>query len=244
MITTRKADFDRTRSEVERINLSYEERRKRFQQKQIYSIFNPGHLYILQQRQRAVISMLRKEGFQSLNETSILEIGCGYGGVLREFLSFGASLKMVLGVDLLRWRVEQAKREMPSLPVVQADGQRLPYRENSFDIVVQFTVFTSILENSMKQAIAEEMLRVVKPTGMILWYDYWLNPTNPETKGIRRSEVRSLFPDCIFRFKRITLAPPLSRWLAKYSWISCEFLESLRFLNTHYLASIRPAGTQ
>ncbi len=147
-------------------------------------------------------------------------------------------------MDLLRWRIEGAKRELPSVSVVQADGRHLPYREKSFDLVMQFTVFTSILETSMRRAFASEMLRVVQPAGMILWYDYWLNPINHEVRGIRAKEVRSLFPNCKFRFKRITLAPPLTRWLAKYSWIGCHFLESLRILNTHYLVAIRPGVKQ
>ena len=35
----------------------------------------------------------------------------------------------------------------------------------------------------MKQAVAEEMLRVLKPQGLILWYDYHVN--NPWNKDVR-----------------------------------------------------------
>lgn len=49
------------------------------------------------------------------------------------------------------------------------NAENLPYEDESFDIVMQFTVFTSILDSEMKQNIAREMLRVIKPDGIILW---------------------------------------------------------------------------
>jgi hypothetical protein len=46
---------------------------------------------------------------------------------------------------------------------------------------------------------------------MILRYDFRLNPTNPQTRGIRPKEIKRLFPGCAFEFHKITLAPPLAR---------------------------------
>jgi hypothetical protein len=74
----------------------------------------------------------------------------------------------------------------------------------------------------------------------------WLNPANPQTRGIRPVEIRRLFPGCHFTFERITLAPPIARRLASFSWGLCMFLESLKIFNiipfgdTHYLVSMRP----
>jgi hypothetical protein len=91
----------------------------------------------------------------------------------------------------------------------------------------------------MKAKIASEMLRVVSEKGLILWYDFWLNPTNPQTRGIRPAEIKQLFPGCNYEFLRITLAPPIARRLAPISWGLCLFLESIKILNTHYLVAIR-----
>ena len=64
----------------------------------------------------------------------------------------------------------------------------------------------------MKQAIAREMLRVLKPQGSILWYDFFMdNPRNSNVRGIGRRELASLFPDCRIWLRRVTLAPPLAR---------------------------------
>jgi hypothetical protein len=84
------------------------------------------------------------------------------------------------------------------------------------------------------------MSRVVRPGGAILWYDFWLNPVNRQTRGIRPSEIRSHFPRCRFSFERITLAPPLARRLVPLTWTGAQLVEKLRLFNTHYLAIIRP----
>ena len=105
---------------------------------------------------------------------------------------------------------------------------------------MQFTVFTSILDYSMKQKIAQEMLRVLKPDGIIIWYDYWISkPTNPDVKGVGKQEIKKPFPNCKFEFYRITLAPPIARVLVPVSWILCELLEKLKIFNTHYLEVIK-----
>jgi len=52
-------------------------------------------------------------------------------------------------------------------------------------------------------------------------------------------EIQSLFPGCDVRLKRITLAPPLTRRVAPYSWLVCYLLSKVPFLCTHYLGVIR-----
>src|SRR6185503_5514590 len=99
---------------------------------------------------------------------------------------------------------------------------------------------TSILVDSVRQKIASEMLRVVKPAGTILWYDFFYdNPQNPNVRGISRREVRKLFPNCNIELLAITLAPPLARRLVPLSWLAAAALERLRVLNTHYIGAIR-----
>jgi ubiquinone/menaquinone biosynthesis C-methylase UbiE len=171
----------------------------------------------------------------------ILEIGCGNGAVLNEYSFFGAASSRLFGIDLLSDRIQIAHADLPKLPLSCADAQYLPYRSNSFDLVLQYTVFSSILDMKVKMQIAQEILRVIrKPGGLILWYDFWINPTNPQTHGIRPAEIRALFPQCSFTFRKITLAPPISRLLAPGFWFFCLLLENLRILNTHYLVAICP----
>jgi len=144
------------------------------------------------------------------------------------------------GIDLLADRIETAKKLSPHLNLYLGSATDLPFEDKFFDIVIQFTVFTSILDYSMKQKIAKEMLRVLKPDGIIIWYDYWISkPTNPDVKGVGKQEIKKLFPNCKFEFHRITLAPPIARLLVPISWMLCELLEKIRIFNTHYLAIIK-----
>ena len=225
--------------DVRRLKEEYGRRRQDAAYHCKYSIFNPGQLFMLQSRQRNLLEALNQTGITDLADKSILEVGCGGGGVLREMLALGADPGLLYGVELLPYRCVDAKRNLPWASITQADGRFLPFESSRFDLLLQFTMFTSILDAAVKQCIAEEMLRVLRPDGVIVWYDFWLNPTNPQTKGIRLSEIRNLFPGCTVLAQKITLAPPIVSRLIRFSRLFCEILEAIKIFNTHYLALIK-----
>ena len=206
-----------------------------------YSPVNASYLFAIHGRQRALLNRLRSERLWPLDGKSILEVGCGNGGVLMELLGFGADPRRLHGVDLLAERVAMARERLPHLPMSCASGSHLPYPDSTFDLVLQFTVFSSILDRGICYTVANEMERILRPGGAIVWYDFWINPINKQTRGIRPGEIRKYFPGSRFTFDRITLAPPLARRLVPLSWTGARVLENLRFLNTHYLVIIRPS---
>jgi len=206
-----------------------------------YSWFSPGHLFLLQERERRLLALLKQHGFAQLDTKKILEIGCGTGYWLREFIKWGARPENVVGVDLLPDRVAEAKQLCPTAVTVQCgSAAQLAFFDATFDLVLQSTVFTSVLDSGMKQQIASEMLRIVKGDGLILWYDYHVdNPWNPDVRGVKKQEVYQLFPGCRIELQRVTLAPPLARWLAPRSWLTAHLLEKIPFLCTHYFGVLR-----
>ncbi|MCE9644901.1 MAG: class I SAM-dependent methyltransferase [Chloroflexi bacterium] len=226
--------------DLARLRDEYEDRKRRFAGRDLYSWFNQAHLFAIHQRQRGVLGILKQNGFTDLAERSILEVGCGAGGVLTEYLGFGARPENLHGVDLLLDRLHLAGQILPGSGMINADGQTLPYPSRTFDLVLQSTALSSVLDSTIRHKICFEMARVLKPDGMIIWYDFWLNPANPQTRGIRPAEIRSLFPNCTFQFRKITLAPPLARRVVPISWGLALLLEGFRVLNTHYLVAIRP----
>ncbi len=228
-------------SEQRRLRAAYAAREAASGQRERYSLFNPTQLFFVQQRSREVLALLRHAGFEDLSFLRLLEIGCGSGGVLIEFLGYGLFGGYAHGIDLLEDRLQAARRRLAGLSLQCADGQYLPYPASSFDLVLQFTAFSSILDPGIRSRAASEMMRVLhKPQGCIMWYDFWLNPTNPQTRGVRPAEVRQLFPDCQIQFRRVTLAPPLARLIVPISWQLAELLEKARLFNSHFLALIRP----
>jgi len=226
-------------NDLARLRSEYEDRKKRFAHSDIYSLFNRPNLFTVQQRQRDILSGLKRAGVTNLADKRILEMGCGDGGVLIEFLNFGARPENLFGIDYLADRLANARGQLPLSPFTNADGSHLPFPSASFDIVMQFTALSSILDSNLRHNISSDMLRVLRPSGLILWYDFWLNPTNKQTHGIRPSEIKRLFPGCRYEFHKITLAPPIARRSVPVSWILALFLENLKIFNTHYLALIR-----
>ena len=226
-------------NEAERIKKAYNKRK--IQQKgKLYSYFNKGNLYIVQSRERIILDLLREFNFSKLSDKKILDIGCGDGGELRNFIKYGAKPNHLYGIELLEDRIEIAKDVNPNINFRCGNALNLPYQDESFNIVAQFTVFTSISKKGIKKDIAKEMLRVLKKEGIIIWYDFsYNNPRNPDVKGIKKKEVVNLFPNCKFTFKRVTLAPPIVRFIAPRSWLLCYLFEKLSFLCTHYLVIIR-----
>lgn len=226
-------------NDLARIKATYDHRDSQPNLLSKYSYFNQAYLYTIQQRQRAILREIKALGKQNLSDLSILEVGCGKGGVLLEFLNYGASSKRLIGSDLIFHRLEEAKSNLSGMQFCCADGQSLPFRDHSFDLLLQFTVFSSILDSQIKLNIAKEMIRVLKDDGAIIWYDFWTNPLNSETKGIKTKEIKQLFPNSTLNVSKITLAPPLTQRFINISWVFCWILEKTRILNSHNLVIIQ-----
>ncbi len=226
-------------NDLDRLRDEYEDRKTRLAGKDLYSFFYAPYQFAIQQRQRALIQALKRLGLASLKGKRILEVGCGSGGVLLEYQLLGAEPENLFGIDLLHDRLVEAHHKLPLSGVSCADGQHLPFPDRSFDLVLQYTAFSSVLDEKIKQQMAADMLRVLRPGGAVLWYDFWLNPTNPQTRGIRPAEIKSLFAGCSVSVSKITLAPPIARRLVPLSWGLAALFESFRLLNSHYLAVIQ-----
>jgi ubiquinone/menaquinone biosynthesis C-methylase UbiE len=229
---------DLSAAEEARIRAAYA---KREQEDARYSWFNRAYQFMAQQRERRVLAVLDRFGLAALKSKTILEVGCGTGQWLRDSIKWGARPENITGIDLLLDRAKRARELCPPAVGIQcASAAQLPFCSEKFDLVLQATVFTSILDEELKYQVAAEMLRVVKFDGLILWYDYHVsNPWNKDVRGVKRRQIYQLFPSCRIDLERITLLPPLARILAPYSYLSCYFLEKVPLLCTHYLGVIR-----
>jgi SAM-dependent methyltransferase len=228
--------------ELNRIRSEYNRRRNDLRLQGHYSLFNNAQLFLLQTRERLLLKLLKQHQLHDLRRAAILDLGCGNGHQLLCLTRYGANPANLYGVDLLPDRLREAAGRMPRSGLAQADGGHLPFPKGRFDLIFQFTVFSSILDTSLKQQVAGEMLRLLRARGSIIWYDFWANnPSNPHVKGVSPPEIKALFPNCIFDFHRVTLAPPLARRIVPISWLLAEMLAKIPWLLTHYLAFIRKA---
>lgn len=191
--------------------------------------------------ERRLLTALRRAGLWPLATRRILDVGSGSGQWLRRLIAWGAEPSRAAGIDLLRERVSSGATLSPrTLGLACASAAALPFRSSSFDLVSQFTVFTSILDPEFRRRAADEMVRVLRPDGAILWYDFCVaNPRNPDVRPVKAAEIRDLFAGCSVALERVTLAPPLARLVAPRSRSLCALLNLLPPLRTHYLGVIR-----
>jgi SAM-dependent methyltransferase len=206
-----------------------------------YDYWKPHNLYIYQARERAFLDVLRRANYLPLVGRDVLDVGCGDGTLLSELLRYGAEPSRLHGVDLLSERVDKARERLPGALIDLGDAQTLDFPDARFDLVLGFTLLSSVTDSEARRRVAAEMLRVAKPGGRIVLYDFWINPTNRRAHPIGRSEVRRLFPEHDIEFRDATLAPPIVRLLAHRPGgrLALSLLEVIPFLQTHYVASVR-----
>lgn len=98
--------------------------------------------------------------------TTVLDVGCGTC-VLEEMMR-GESV--TVGIDLSDGMVRagQRKRIPRVTSLLRSDGERLPFREASFDAVVSCYV----VKYCSQDLLVSEMARVLKPGGRLVVYDF------------------------------------------------------------------------
>ena len=211
-----------------------------------YSALNPDVWQTLQERQRAMLALFARAGVRNVGGLKLTEVGCGAGGNLLELLRIGFAPEHLTGLELLPERHMQARRVLPAATSVwQGDAADAPVEAASQDIVLQSTVFSSLLDDAFQQRLADAMWRWLRPGGAVLWYDFTVdNPRNPDVRGVPLRRVRELFPLACIAHRRVTLAPPLARRVARVHPALYTAFNVLPLLRTHVLAWIaKPIST-
>ena len=205
----------------------------------VYSPLNKSAFFMIQRRQRLIRAILAKR-YADLSQLKLLEIGCGSGQWFTEFQTFGFRVENLSGIELDESRVKDAKKRIIGADIRSGNAASLPWQDNSFDIVFQSTVFTSIPDEDVQKKAAKEMMRVCKDDGFILWYDFMYNsPSNSNVKGVKKHQVKDLFHPWDCKVQKITLAPPIARRVIPISWLAAELIETAcPFLRTHLMVQI------
>lgn len=239
MDETPDSDWERTRQrEAERVRGAYTARNARNVGSR-YSLTSTANLMAVQERERYLLGQFARRGW-STADIDCLDVGCGSGGELARLIAYGADPRRLHGIDLRNEAIAKAMSRLPLCDLVTGDASEMPYATSSMDVVMQLTVLSSILDEEVRRRVAAEMIRVCRPSGLVVSYDFSINPTNPDTRGLGRDEIRRLFPSCQVRIHGVTLAPPVARLIAPRSRLLAALLGALPLLRTHLIAFVAP----
>lgn len=246
-------------AEVARIERAYE-RRDAADEAAPYRYSSPAYTFYIQLLEWAVLDALRCARID-LESADALEVGCGSGYFVNRLVEFGA--RSATGIDLMPGRIDAARRRYPTHRFECANAAELPLPDNSYDLVVQFTCLSSVLEANLRREMAVEMWRVLRPGGAVLSYDL-REPTLPvrlmralgartrvepnddaetPTTGISEQQLALLFPQGELSYRPSGLAFGLCR-LAAHSPMLARALAQLPPLREHAIAVIsKPHAT-
>ena len=103
----------------------------------------------------------------------VLDVGCGTGAFAGALRPLGYE---TYGVDASLGMLTEASRDGRA-EVVVGRGERLPFQRGSFDLAITIATLHHITDPVRIARTLAEMLRVVRPGGMVVVWDH--NPKNP-----------------------------------------------------------------
>lgn len=134
------------------------------------------------------IDFMEKTGLFN-SQKNILEIGSGKGGLTRYLSQLGHD---VTGIDLDFQAIKDGRKENGDLPILLASGDTLPFKDQSFDIVISFDVFEHIPDSDKHLS---EVARVLKPDGYYILQtpNKWTNVLFETIRFTRKFGIRNAF---------------------------------------------------
>ncbi|WP_455757108.1 class I SAM-dependent methyltransferase [Sulfurimonas sp.] len=105
-----------------------------------------------------------KEHYNLSKDSKILDVGCAKGFMLYDFKKLIPGIT-VKGIDISEYAIENAKEEVKS-DLQVADARKLPFDDNSFDLVISITTLHNLNKDDMKIAL-KEIMRVTKKDAFI-----------------------------------------------------------------------------
>lgn len=200
----------------------------------------PGRRWMMRELSDALLDLLSKRFDHSLSDCRILDVGCAHGAMLGWLEEQGAQATNLVGVGLLPNQIEVGRRRHPAFVFLESNAERLPFPDSSFDMVLVFTVFSSILDDSTARNVARTITRVLKRDGVVMWYDIRYPSPNRNVRAMTKTGIRRLFPGFSICLSSLTLILPLGDALGRFADATYLALSKIPFLRSHYLGLLSP----
>ena len=121
---------------------------------------------------------IAKKYLGNTRNLSVLDLGCGVG-LTDRFLN--TEFRKLYGIDISEGIIEKAALTNPSVCYQVYDGKRIPFTEESMDIVFTVCVMHHISPSVWLDMI-REFHRVLKKGGLLVIFEH--NPFNPLTRRV------------------------------------------------------------
>jgi len=117
------------------------------------------------------------------SQARILDHGCGYGRLIDQLS--GAGYRNVVGMDFSEKMLTKCRSQFPNLTLVRNDGRTLPFCDRAFDAVLLFAVLTCIPSDDDQRILLVEVMRVLRPGGILYISDLLINT---DVRNVERYE--------------------------------------------------------
>jgi ubiquinone/menaquinone biosynthesis C-methylase UbiE len=224
---------DSHRGSVNRVYSGYARSRRK---RRAWAADNPGNAAI---RAELLDHLLRLGGPEIDGTGRILDMGCGRGWWLRSLVEAGVEPGRLHGIDIQPERVGAARETVPGAEIQVGDARNLRASDESFALVIQLTLLSSLgSHRAIREALGEGM-RVLAPGGLLLIYEPRVpNPLNRHTLMLSDEDLDAagLTPR---EQLTLTVVPAVARRLGRRTPERYERLARLPFLRTHRLIAYR-----
>ena len=165
---------DRTQNNEVEIRLRGYERGDHDYTKARYTL--PSMKYYAQLRTNKIVGIIRR-AFHSRDSLSIIDVGCGTGVLLKTLIR-ELGTNSYVGLDFSEQMLRNSvldPNELTRVEMLRGSAFDLPFKDNTFDIVIS-TRFIHQYSDQLKKKLICEFQRVLKPGGIAIVEFYSIGP--------------------------------------------------------------------
>lgn len=107
------------------------------------------------------------------NNSSIIEIGCGYGRICKILEENG--YEKIVGVDSSNILLQRANQELSHTNLVEANALKLPFNDSTFDGAISCGLINCFIEKRQVNELIAEANRIIKDGGYWFINEYTRN---------------------------------------------------------------------
>lgn len=123
-------------------------------------------------------------------DIAVLDVGCGPGRHLIHLFNNGFT--NLTGLDLSEEGIKRLNEYNPKIKAEVGDATKLPYSNNSFDLIVMVGIVYEIEDNTLHPKVFEEIKRVLKDDGLCFFVN-----NSPYNLGERLYTVTSFVAETL-----------------------------------------------